>query len=96
MFLVNLKCFNVSSLFVSGDKIWKTIQDRICMRGKDVIEDILDGKFYKKLCEKDGFLNCTNNISLIFNTDGAPLYSSSSISLWPVFLAVNELPSPDR
>lgn len=56
----------------------------------------MDGKYYTKLCEKGQFLHNKSNISLIFNTDGAPLYSSSSVSLWPVFLAVNELPSPDR
>ena len=56
----------------------------------------MDGKYYIKLCEKGQFLHNKSNISLIFNTDGAPLYSSSSVSLWPVFLAVNELPSPDR
>jgi len=65
-------------------------------RGKDNLTDIIDGKYYKQACEKGHFLHCTNNISLIFNTDGAPLYSSSSVSLWPVFLAVNEIPSPDR
>lgn len=78
------------------DGIWSTIQDRIKRRGKEVIEDIMDGKYYTKLCEKGQFLHNKSNISLIFNTDGAPLYSSSSVSLWPVFLAVNELPSPDR
>ena len=56
----------------------------------------MDGKYYIKLSEKGQFLHNKSNISLIFNTDGAPLYSSSSVSLWPVFLAVNELPSPDR
>ena len=56
----------------------------------------MDGKYYINLCEKGQFLHNNSNISLIFNTDGAPLYSSSSVSLWPVFLAINELPSPDR
>ena len=60
------------------------------------MEDIMDGKYYIKLCEKGQFPHNKSNISLIFSTDGAPLYSSSSVSLWPVFLAVNELPSPDR
>ena len=30
--------------------------------------------------------------SLTFNTDGVPLYNSSSVSLWPVFLVINDLP----
>ena len=76
--------------------MWQTIQARIKQRGKEVITDIIDGKYYTRLCEPGQFLNNQCNISVIFNTDGAPLYSSSSVSLWPVFLAINELPSPDR
>lgn len=82
--------------FFSGKGIWKTIQERIKCRGKANITDIIDGQYYAKLCEEGQFLSDPSNISLIFNTDGAPLYSSSSVSLWPVFLAINELPSPDR
>jgi len=85
--------YNIITL---GDTIWQTIQHQIQQRGKDVIRDITDGKYYIMLCEEGQFLSCTNNVSLIFNTDGAPLYSSSSVSIWPVFLAVNEIPSPDR
>lgn len=57
---------------------------------------IVDEEKYKRLCEAGQFLNNPANISFIFNTDGAPLYSSSSVPVWPVFLAVNELPFPDR
>ncbi len=32
------------------------------------------------------------NVSLVFNTDGAPVFKSSGISLWPVYLVINELP----
>ena len=63
---------------------------------KPVITDIIDGKNYRRLCEPGQFLNNPAHISFIFNTDGAPLYSWSGVSLWPVFLAINELPSPDR
>lgn len=42
------------------------------------------------------FLSSDANISAIFNTDGVPLYSSSSVKLWPIFLAVNELPPSER
>jgi len=82
--------------FIEGEERWSTIQQRIGQRGKPTITDIIDGKFYNQLCEPGQFLSNKSNISLIFNTDGAPLYSSSSVSLWPVFLEINELPSPDR
>ena len=87
-------CFKV--FLFSGDGTWKAVQDRSKQRGKSIITDIIDGENFKRLCEAGQFLNNPANISFIFNTDGAPLYSSSSVSLWPVFLAVNELPSPDR
>ena len=49
-----------------------------------------------------GFVNLassciTHQISSSSSTQTVPpLYSSSSVSLWPVFLAINELQSPDR
>ena len=55
------------------------------------IRDIVDGKAYRHHCQSGGFLNCKNNISCIFNTDGIPLYKSSKENLWPIFLAINEL-----
>lgn len=79
----------------SGDGTWKAIQDSSKQQGKLIITDIVDGENYKRLCEAGQFLNNPANISFIFNTDGAPLYSSS-VPVWPVFLAVNELPFPDR
>jgi len=60
------------------------------------IHDIIDGKLYKKLCEPGQFLNQNTNISALMNTDGIPLYSSSKVKLWPIFLAINELPPSHR
>lgn len=89
-------CFLFMFFALKGDGVWKAVQARSRQRGKAVIMDIIDGKYYTRLCEPGQFLNNPCNISFIFNTDGAPLYSSSCVSLWPVFLAINELPSPDR
>ena len=90
------KYYIILCIFFLQGMVWTTIQSRIKSRGQTKIRDIIDGKYYGKLCEEGKFLSNSSNISLIFNTDGAPLYSSSKVSLWPVFLAVNELPSPDR
>lgn len=79
-----------------GDGIWHAVQERRRRCSKPVITDIIDGKNYRRLCEPGQFLNNPAHISFIFNTDGALLYSSLGVSLWPVFLAINELPSPDR
>ena len=81
---------------LQGEGMWSTIQERIRGRGQEIIRDIMDGKYYIKLCKEGQFLHNKSNISFIFNTDGAPLYSSSSVSLWPVVRSINELPSPER
>ena len=39
------------------------------------------------------FLTSPTNITLLMNTDGAQVFHSSTVSMWPVF---NELPSHIR
>ena len=60
------------------------------------IEDIYDGRLYKNLYKNDGFLSSPNNISLMWYTDGVPLFKSSSMSLWPLYFSINELPYRKR
>ena len=55
------------------------------------IEDIYDGCLYKEQV-KNGFLKDKNNISLMWYTDGIPLFKSSKFSIWPVYFSINELP----
>ena len=38
------------------------------------------------------FLRNPNNISLSWYTDGVPVYKSSKVSVWPLYLTINELP----
>lgn len=64
--------------------------------GDNTVMDIIDGKYYRILCEEGHFLADDNCISGIFNTDGIPLYSSSKVKLWPIFLAINEIPLNQR
>lgn len=80
-----------------GDGIWQDFQ-RVKMRKRTVgvIKDIMDGEEYQKYCQPGGFLANQNNFSLIFNTDGIPLFKSSGVGLWPVYLAINELPPCKR
>lgn len=58
------------------------------------IEDIYDGELYKKLSEPGGVLSSDYplNVSFTINTDGIPIFKSSKMSIWPVFLMINELP----
>ena len=55
------------------------------------IEDIYDGLFSEKHFKNYGFLVNPDNISFLWNTDGVPLFKSSKISIWPIFLIINEL-----
>ena len=53
--------------------------------------DIYDGRIYQELVEL-GFLSNVNNVLLLLNTDGIPVFKSSSFSFWPLHLTINELP----
>lgn len=54
--------------------------------------DVYDGDLYKSYYEKEGPLSKQENVSFTFNTDGAPVFKSSKISVWPLFLVIDELP----
>ena len=46
---------------------------------------------FKKLSEKEGLLSCPDNVSFLMNTDGVPVFKSSKVSIWPLYLVINEL-----
>ena len=60
------------------------------------IEDIYDGVNYQKHFINKGFLSKKQNISFIWNTDGIPIFKSSKFTIWPLYLAINELPPQKR
>ncbi|CAC5411693.1 unnamed protein product [Mytilus coruscus] len=55
-------------------------------------KDISDGYLNQLYSENDGPLSQPENISFTFNTDGAPVFQSSKVSVWPLFMVINELP----
>jgi hypothetical protein len=61
-----------------------------------VIGDVYDGALYSALSRAGEFLSTAYNLSFQWNTDGVPLFSSSSYSMWPMYLKVNELPQRIR
>lgn len=74
-------------------RLWDLVeQSNACSFENDVISDIKSGTGYLKLKQPGGFLHKSTNITLTLFTDGIPLFSSSSVSLWPVYLLINELP----
>ena len=55
-----------------------------------MISDITSVKLYNELVEQHNFSN--NDLSLTWNTNGIPIFESSSYSIWPIQSVVNELP----
>lgn len=60
--------------------------------------DIYDGEQYKKHTEPGGFLSpdFPDNISLTISTDGVAVFKSSKSEVWPIWIAINELPPKQR
>ena len=79
--------------FFSREGFYEEIQHRFSRTksSDDTITYVYNGVLYKELCDK-GILNSKDNISFIMNTDGVPVFKSSKVSIWPVFMIINELP----
>lgn len=73
---------------------WEWLQERFKLpRDSDMIRDIYDGEGYK---HHSHFLDQPANVSLLLNTDGVAIFHSSKVSLWPIWVIVNELPIRKR
>ena len=59
---------------------------------KHVIQDTYDGKQYQRFVKTLDPTIKNNYVTVTFNTDGAPLFESSSYSVSPIYLMINELP----
>ena len=53
--------------------------------------DIMDGDLYREMMKPGGFLTNSNNISMLFNTDGVHAFKASKDEIWPLLLVVNEV-----
>ena len=47
--------------------------------------------FIKNMLPRE-ILSYPENFSLLFNTDGVPIFKSSNYSIWPIYFIINELP----
>ena len=63
-------------------------------RLKDIncLQDIHDGSVISELSKPGRFLSYPEHTGLILNTDGVATFKSTKHSLWPVYLAVTNLP----
>ena len=67
----------------------KNLVNNDVLRTAYPLRDIYDGEYYRQITMND---NATDRLTFTWNTDGVPLFKSSKTSMWPFFLAVNELP----
>ncbi|CAF1128542.1 unnamed protein product, partial [Brachionus calyciflorus] len=58
----------------------------------EFIRDINDGMIYQDILEKEK----SNFFTFLLNTDGISLSEKSRLSIWPIFLTINELPIEKR
>jgi len=65
------------------------VQRRYQSNDESVISDIKDGSYYKDFIRSTQFNE--NIYSFMINTDGISLCDKSNLSIWPVYLAINEL-----
>ena len=81
-------------MVVVDPAFWDCLQQRFSRPSEPgVLRDALDGSEYKK---HHRFVNQPCNVTFTLNTDGVSLFRSSSVDLWPIWLAVNELPPTVR
>ena len=83
--------------FFSRGEFYSSLQHRFHRekKNRNNVEDIYDGVLYKNLWKK-GILSSPDNISFLMNTDGVPVFKSSKVSIWPLYLIINELPYGKR
>lgn len=58
----------------------------------DVLKDVWDAQGLKVLCTEGKFSTGKNYMALALSTDGVPLFKSSTIAMWPVYLTILNLP----
>jgi hypothetical protein len=64
----------------------------------NVLNDFKDGKLYKRLIESDigDKIKSQRAFTMTINTDGISSYRYSKLSIWPIFLSINEIPIDKR
>jgi len=88
----------IANNLLIGPGVMEKLKYRFNRRKKSetAIEDVYDGRLYKKLSADNGFLSSPDNISLLGNTDGVALVRSTRAGVWPVYYVINELPPRER
>ncbi|XP_016842242.1 uncharacterized protein LOC103318168 [Nasonia vitripennis] len=93
-FFIHIDIEDQLKKFFSNKDIVNNLNYRFIRKKQNssALEDIYDGKVYKKLSKDKKYLNNDNNFSYTFNTDGCQAASHSKVSVWPIYLMIHELP----
>lgn len=62
----------------------------------EILQDVWDGAVLRPLTAADRFFSNPHHMALSLSTDGVALYKSSTVSFWPVYLVVLNLPAHIR
>lgn len=95
-FFIELSIIDQLKALFSRKGFYNDLTYRFYRNQTNNIEDIYDGVKYKHYMKKGKFLANKGNISFTWNTDGMPIFKSSKYSIWPLYLAINELPVNKR
>ena len=63
---------------------------------KGCIRNIYNGKQFREFVKNLNELDLKRYATVTFNADGAPLLTSSTYCIWPIYLIINELPMQVR
>lgn len=75
---------------------WERLHQPSSQTNHGLMRDVWDGTVLRRLSAPGQFFCLKTNLALSLNTDGVPLYKSSTWSLWPVFLTILNLPASIR
>ena len=66
------------------------------VRTSNALKDVWDGSVLRELSAPNRFFSDRHNLALCLFTDGVPLYKSSAVSKWPVYVVILNLPASVR
>ena len=82
LYFVSVSIEQQLSKLLERDGIWAKIQQfKNKPNCSSSITDIVDGTVYKRYKESGEFLTKEDNLTLLFNTDGIPLFKSSKVNM---------------
>ncbi|XP_037522067.2 uncharacterized protein LOC119399326 [Rhipicephalus sanguineus] len=97
-FFVSLPLEKQLSSVLSSKEVAKALKsslERISQpRDTDLKSDITDGELYRQ--QREELDLDAMGITMTVSSDGCPLFNSSKYSIWPVQMAINELPPSQR